>query len=125
MLGNLAALVVRGRVSFLVLVVAFVLVAGALGGNVAKHLTSGGFNDPGSPSSKAQRQLRSVFHSDEPNLVLLVTARQGDADSPPVMAEGNALTGELARTPGVSQAVSYWSLGSPPPLRSHDGRQAL
>src|SRR5207248_4083735 len=44
---------------------------------------------------------------------------------PPVMAEGNALTGELARTPGVSQAVSYWSLGSPPPLRSHDGRQAL
>src|SRR5205814_8864665 len=101
MLGNLAALVVRRRVSFLVLVVAFVLVAGALGGNVAKHLTSGGFNDPSSPSSQAERQLRSVFHSDQPNLVLLVTARQGDADTPAVAAEGSALTAELARTPGI------------------------
>src|SRR5207249_2512972 len=90
-----------------------------------KHLTSGGFNDPSSPSSQAQRQLRTVFHSDEPNLVLLVTARQGDVDSPAVTGEGNALTNELARTPGVGQAVSYWSLGSPPPLRSHDGHQAL
>src|SRR5437588_636962 len=125
MLGNLAALVVRRRVRFLVVVLVFVVVAGAFGGSVAKHLTSGGFNDPGSPSSRAQEELQRVFHNDDPNLVLLVTARQGDADSSAVAAEGTALTAELARTPGIGQAVSYWTLGSPPPLRSRDGRQAL
>src|SRR5436305_1985752 len=42
-----------------------------------------------------------------------------------VAAQGAALTQRLATTPGISQSVSYWTLGSPPPLRSNDNRQAL
>src|SRR5437660_7381476 len=125
MLGKLAALVIRRRLTFLAGVAVFVLAAGAVGGNVAKHLSSGGFNDPDAPSSQAERELRRVFHSDEPNLVLLVTAKAGTVDSPPVVAAGTAVTQHLGATPHVNQAVSYWSLGGPPPLRSHDGRQAL
>jgi len=125
MLGNLAALVIRRRVTFLLGVMAFIVVAAALGGNVAKHLSSGGFNDPGSASEQAQRELRRVFHADEPNLILVVTAKDGSVDSAEVAAAATALTDKLANTPNVSQAVSYWSLGSPPPLKSKDGRQAL
>src|SRR3954464_6778498 len=77
MLGNLAALVIRRRVTFLAAVGVFIVLAGALGGNVAKHLSNGGFNDPGSPSEQAQQELRRVFHADNPNLILLVTAKNG------------------------------------------------
>jgi len=118
MLGRLAALVIRRRITFLVGVVVFVLVAGAFGGSVAKHLSSGGFNDPGSPSARAERELHRVFHADSPNLVLLVTAKAGTVDTPAVAAEATAVTQRLAGTAHVSQAVSYWTLGSPPPLRS-------
>src|SRR5437764_6185609 len=122
MLGRLAALVIRRRITFLAGVGVFVVVAGALGGNVAKHLTSGGFNDPGAASARAESDLQRVFHADQPNLVLLVTAKAGTVDAPAVAAEGAALTQRLASTPNISQAVSYWTLGSPPPLRSSDAR---
>src|SRR3989440_6699449 len=125
MLGNLAALVIRRRVTFLAVVGVFVVVAAALGGNVAKHLSSGGFNDPGAASEQAHRELVRVFHADQPNLILLVTAKTGTVDDPAVAAQGAALTQRLATTPGISQAASYWTLGNPPPLHSKDGRQAL
>src|SRR5947209_5886643 len=125
MLGNLAALVIRRRVTFLAAVGVFVVVAAALGGNVAKHLSSGGFNDPGAASEQAHRELVRVFHADQPNLILLVTAKAGTVDDPAAAAEGAALTQRLATTPGISQAASYWTLGNPPPLHSKDGRQAL
>ncbi len=125
MLGNLAALVIRRRVTFLAVVGLFVVVAAALGGNVAKHLSSGGFNDPGAPSQRAENELRTVFHADQPNLVVLVTAKHGTVDDPAVAAAGTALTQKLATTPGISQAASYWTLGNPPPLHSRDSHQAL
>ncbi|HEY1278319.1 MAG TPA: MMPL family transporter, partial [Acidimicrobiales bacterium] len=40
-------------------------------------------------------------------------------------AAGRTLTQRLAETPGVAQASSYWSLGSPPPLKSKAGDKAL
>src|SRR5437588_1531103 len=125
MLGNLAALVIRRRVTFLAGVGIFVIVAALVGGNVAKHLSSGGFNDPGAPSEQAHRDLVRAFHADQPNLILLVTAKIGTVDDPAVAAQGAALTQHVATAPGISQAVSYWTLGSPPPLKSKDGRQAL
>jgi len=125
MLGNLAALVIRRRITFLAFVGVFIVAAGALGGNVAKHLSSGGFNDPNAPSAHAEDVLRSVFHADQPNLILLVTAKGGNVDDPAVASAAMALTQRLSATPAISQAVSYWSLGSPPPLRSKDGKQAM
>jgi putative drug exporter of the RND superfamily len=125
-LTRLAEMIVRRR--RLVLFVAFgtIVVAGIFGGGVAKRLSSGGFNDPGAQSTRANNILRDQFHTGDPNMVLLVTAHTGSTvDSPEVARAGEALTARLAGEPTVSQAGSYWSLGQSPPLRSKNGTQAL
>src|SRR5512132_1580671 len=100
-------------------------VAGALGGGVADHLTSGGFDDPSSESERADDALAERFDTGVPNLLLLVTARDGDVDGPAVAAAGQALTEALAAEDGVADVVSYWSEGNAPPLRNDDGSRAL
>ena len=125
MLERLARFVVRRRVAVLAAAVLAMVVAGVFGGGVASHLSGGGFDDPGAESSQARRALAGTFGTRTPNLVLLVTSADGSVDSPAVGAAGVALTDELRTTAGVTQATSYWTLGSPPPLRSTDGSQAL
>ncbi|MGI8810306.1 MAG: MMPL family transporter [Acidimicrobiales bacterium] len=125
MLETLGRFVVRRRVAVLVASLLAMVVAGALGGGVAQHLSGGGFEDPAAESSQAKRVLEQSFGTRSPNVVLLVTAADGSVDSATAAAAGAALTRELGAEAGVTQAVSYWTLGSPPPLRSSDGRQAL
>jgi RND superfamily putative drug exporter len=96
-----------------------------VGGGVFNRLSGGGFNDPGSESTRGEELLEEVFGTGDPNLVLLVTAGDGTVDDPEVVAEGVALTEELSAEPGIEQAFSYWTLGSAPPLRSGDATQAL
>jgi RND superfamily putative drug exporter len=82
----LGRLVTRRRWWVLALALAFLPVAGLLGGSVEGHLSAGGFDDPGSESSRAARLLLADFHTGEPNLVLLVTAHGGSVDAPAVGA---------------------------------------
>jgi RND superfamily putative drug exporter len=125
-LTRLARTIIRRRRLVLALVITWLATAAIVGGGVAKHLSTGGFQDPGAQSTKAGNLVRDQFHSGEPNLVLLVTAVGGQSvDSPAVVRAGTALTSRLANEAHVDQASSYWSLGSPPPLKSRDGRQAL
>ena len=63
-------------------------IAGAFGGGVADHLTSGGFDDPSSESERADDALADRFDTGVPNMLLLVTARDGDVDAPAVAAAG-------------------------------------
>jgi RND superfamily putative drug exporter len=125
MLSRLAPTLVRRRRLVLLISVIALAVAGAYGGGVAKNLVGGGFDDAGAESSQAKARLEREFGQGEPNLVLLATADGGDVDAPAATAAGQALTSELAASPGVAQAVSYWSLGSPPPLKSTGGDKAL
>jgi RND superfamily putative drug exporter len=125
MLTRLGRFSVRHRRSILVATVMLVVGSFAFAGGVAEKLSSGGFADPQSESEQATRLLEEHFHVAPSNLVLLVHAREGDVDRPGVAAEGRALTSELAAEHGVTNVVSYWSLGNAPPLRSHDGRYAL
>ena len=125
MLGRLAAVTVRRRKLILVAALLAVVISGAVGGSVAKDLSSGGFDDPNSESYKADQLLTERFGGGQPNFVLLVTADAGTVDSPEAAERGRDITAQLSKEPGVSQAVSYWSLGGAPPLRSTDGRQAL
>ena len=125
MLSRLARFTVRRRRRILVGSLIALVLAGAFGGSVAKHLSSGGFTDPNAESTKAEQALERVYHSGNPNLLLLVTATNGSVDDRAVAAEGIALARQLASEPGVSNVASYWTLGSPPPLRSNDRRQAL
>ncbi|MCZ7526549.1 MAG: MMPL family transporter [Acidimicrobiia bacterium] len=105
---------------------AFLVLAGAVGGSVASRLTSGGFVDPGSESSRAADVLEAELGQATPNLILLVRAEDGrGVDEPEVADLGEALAAELAGEPGISRVESYWSLGRVPPLRSEDGTQAL
>jgi RND superfamily putative drug exporter len=125
MLDRLGHFTVRHRKAVLVGTAVFFVVAAALGGGVASRLSSGGFEDPSSESSRAGDAIEREFGEQQPDLILLVTAKQGSVDDPEMAAAGRALTARLGSERGVARAISYWDLGSPPPLRSNDGRQAL
>jgi RND superfamily putative drug exporter len=125
MLSRIARFTIRRRKLVLIGAVIVFLASGAYGGPVSKHLSSGGFDDPGSESYKADQVLERTFGSSTPNLILLVTAKGGTVDAPEVVAAGNALTEELGTERYVGQVASYWSLGNAPPLRSDGGDRAL
>jgi RND superfamily putative drug exporter len=122
-----ARVVVRRRRLILVLAVVLFLFSGAVGGSVASKLSSGGFDDPGAESTKAQHYIDEHFtQGGMPNILLLVTADPGlTVDSPQLLAAGTALTDELAHERGVAFAASYWSTGGAPPLKTADGHRAL
>ncbi len=125
MLTRFARLSTNHARAVVITAVVMFAIAGALGGGVADHLTSGGFDDPSSESERADDALAEEFHTGVPNMLLLVTARDGDVDDPTVAAAGRALTAELAAEDGVADVVSYWSEGNAPPLRNDDGSRAL
>src|SRR4051812_43522575 len=101
MLRRLGEFTVRRRRWVLISALVFFVAAGAFGGKVAKALSTGGFDDPGSESSRAAGILQDEFRGGNPNLVLLVHAKGGSVDSPAVRAGGLRLTKQLAAQPGV------------------------
>ncbi|QYG91536.1 MMPL family transporter [Iamia sp. SCSIO 61187] len=126
MLTRLAHLTVRRRVLVLVLATVGFALAGAVGGGVAEHLSSGGFDDPASESSRAEDALADTFGTGAPNVLLLVTADDGtDVDAPALAASAEALVAELEAQPDIDEVASYWTLGRPPPLRSAEGDSAI
>lgn len=125
MLERFGRFTVRRRRWILIGTVIGLIVAGAFGGSVIERLSNGGFTDPASESQRAEEILDRVFDTGNPNLLLLVTAREGTVDDPSVAEAGAALTQELSAESGIQQAFSYWNLGSPPPLRSTHSKQAL
>jgi putative drug exporter of the RND superfamily len=124
-LARLAPTLVRRRRLVLLIAVIALAVAGAYGGGVVSSLTGGGFDDPSAQSSRAADVVDASYNQGQPDLVLLARAADGNVDSAPAAAAGAALTSRLAAEPGVVQAASYWSLGSPPPLKSTNGDTAL
>lgn len=125
LLTRAAQLAVGRRRAVLVVSGLVFAIAGALGAGVAERLSTGGFDDPESEATRTSAYLEKVFGVEDPDIVLLVTAATGSVDDAPVARKGRQLTRQLAAEEGVAAAFSYWSLGSPPPLRSHDGSQAL
>ncbi len=122
---KLGQVLVRRRKLVVALFAIGFVVAGALGAGVADKLSNGGFEDPDADSTKAHELLQEHFHAGEPNVVLVVTANGGDVDDPAVAAVGLAVTERLAATGHMAEVLSYWSLGSPPPLRAGDSTSAL
>jgi len=81
-LERIADLVIRRRRAVLVGAVVLFALGGALGGNVAQHLSAGGFEDPGSESFQADQVLLERFGAGVPNVVLLATAPETTATAP-------------------------------------------
>jgi RND superfamily putative drug exporter len=125
MFTRIGRFTVRRRRLVLALSVLFVLAAGAGGAGAFGVLEDEGFDDPGSESSRASRFLQEELVTDDPELVLLVEADGADVDDPAVAAAGTELTEALAGEPDVASAISYWSLGGAPELRSTDSTSAL
>ncbi len=125
MLTRVAHLATRHPWAVIASALVFLVVAGGIGGGVAENLTSGGFDDPSTESARADEALADRFDTGVPNVVLVVTAADGDVDSPDVAAAGADLASRLAAESGVTDVVSYWSENNAPPLRSDDGRRAL
>ena len=129
MLGRIASFTVRRRRLVLALALVAFAVSAAIGGGVADRLSSGGFEDPGAESTTANRILEDEFGTGTPNIVLVVTAKDGDVDSPEVAAAGTDLAAELAvETSGgkrMAEVLSYWDLPAGNPLASTDGAKAL
>ena len=124
MLTRLGSFIVRRRKAVVAGTAVFFVVAIVLGGGVASKLISGGFEDPGSESSRAADAIAERFGNQQPELLLLVRAKSGDVDDPAAAAAGRALTEELASEPEVEQAASYWTLNAPP-LKGTSGEQAI
>jgi len=127
MLARLGSFTVRRRRLILVAAVVAFAVSGAVGGGVASKLPTGEFQDPAAESTQVEDYLLEHFPAaGTPNIILLVTADDGlDVDTPEVAATGAALTAELGSEPGMDYAVSYWSTGGAPPLKTADGHRAL
>ncbi|MGI8407422.1 MAG: MMPL family transporter, partial [Actinomycetota bacterium] len=124
MFDRLGRFVVRRRKAVVAATAIFFVAAGVLGGGVAEKLSGGGFEDPNAESTLAAEVLEKEFGQQSPNLILLVTAQDGDVDSGQASEFGLALTNELEQADDVEQALSYWSSGIPQ-LKSRDGSQAL
>lgn len=124
MLPRIARLVVRRPLLVVLATVIFLVASGAFGGSVVNDLKSGGFEDPNSESTIASELLEEEFGTGIPNFILLVDAGEGSVDDPDVAKVGLELTERLSSEEGVADVISYWALGSPPPLRSEDSTQA-
>ena len=116
---------VRHRWTIVVLALLAAAVAGVVGGDVQSRLKSGGFEDPSSESARATAILEETFGAGDPDVVMVVTAREGTVDDPAVEAAAQDLVTEVAGRAAVAEVTSYWQLGSPPPLRTPDGDRAM
>lgn len=124
MFHRVSASLYRRRVTVL-WVSAVVLVLAAIGGLGVEHrLVHGGFDDPGSQSSRAERLVSENFPAADDDLVLLLRGT-GPVDSPETTSLGTALTRRAERTAGVRAATSYWTAGRAASLRSRDGSIGL
>jgi RND superfamily putative drug exporter len=113
---------VTGRAWAIVLMTAVLTVGGAVAtAGVEDRLSSGGFGNTSWDSSRAAAVLASRFHTGVPNLLLLVSARNGSVDD--LAMPGRELAARLRAEEGVGDVVSYWDGARA--LRSDDGTQAL
>ncbi len=111
-----------------VLTVTLLLMAGALvyGSGISERLSGGGFYSVSSESQRAAAFLEQRFHVGKPNLVILATVNgEKSVDDPNAVGAGQALTRELADTPGINTITSYWGPDKSDVLRSRDGTRAL
>ncbi len=116
----------RRSKAVLIIAAVVVLVSLAGGATVLSQLSGGGFDAAGTRSAKAADVLREKYDATDPDAVLLVTAREGDVDTPAMRRYGSALVERLSRLSGVDRVTSYWgSPGAESFLRSRDGSKAL
>ena len=118
-----AELVVRRKHSSLYLFVAVVLLSSILGFQSFGLLKAGGYDNPNGDSTRVTELLDTKFDTQTPEVVLI-------ADMPTLVDTTDSTTiardllNDLKAIDGVERVTSYYTLGSPPSLRSTDGKAA-
>ncbi|MCP9274020.1 MMPL family transporter [Mycolicibacterium arenosum] len=126
MLDRLARLAVARPKTVLAATLVLAVAALAYGSGITERLSGGGFYSVSSESQRAAAMLEQRFHVGKPNLVILATHTDGGSvDDPVAVAAGEALTRELAATPGIDTVSSYWGPARSELLRSDDGTRAM
>lgn len=111
--------------SILVVAAAVLMISLAGGSGVVSHLSDSGFDANGTESARTSERMQSEFNVGESDAVLLITARNGDIDSPASVAAGNGIVAELRTDPAVVSVLPYWANKQLRSLRGEDGSQAL
>lgn len=130
MFERAAQFTIRFRKLILVVFPLMAILAGLYGSSVSDHLSQGGFNNKSSESDRAAAILHKHFGSQQPAIVLLITARHGTVDEAPVARRADQLAARLKDIPGVNQVISYWQAkavgwGDLASLKSRDSTMAL
>ena len=123
-MSRLGSFLVRRRWLVLIVTLAGLVLAGVIGGGVAGRLSDGGFEDQNAESVRAAQVLSEEFGV-SPAEIVIVASADGSVDDPASAEAGVALGEAFASEAGVESVSSYWTLGSPAPLRSTDGTRAL
>jgi RND superfamily putative drug exporter len=126
MLTRLANLGIRAPRRILAAAGLLFVLAALYGVSAASHLSSGGFQDPKSPSSKVDNVLQKQFHAGQANLVLEVTSKTG-VDTTAARSAGLDAVQAIRSSQYTEQVTSYWSVPATQSkdLVSTDGKSAL
>ena len=118
-----AELVVRHKKSALFSFIAVILLSSILGFQSFGLLKAGGYEDPNSDSARVVKLLDQKFDMQTPEVVLIADMpSQVDTNESKQIAAH--LRNDLKVMSGVAKVTSYYTLGSPPSLRSTDGKAA-
>ncbi|GAB4047759.1 MMPL family transporter [Catellatospora paridis] len=111
------------RLRWLVLgIAAAVLVIGASwGGGVFGDLISGGFDDPGSASSRAHREITAQLGRQDVDILALYSSDSLTQDQPAFRDAVTAVATELSGRPEVASVVGAFTPGVPGRFTSTDG----
>ena len=124
MFEKLGHLVVRRRKAMVVLFVITVLTAGTVGTMVFSRLDSGGYSNPNSDSYQVYSYLNKNLNVADPNVVVVVDSGNTAITDPAVAAKAQELEAQMAKAPGVTKVVSYWSAGGEKTLAAADNKAA-
>jgi RND superfamily putative drug exporter len=124
MFEKLGHLVVRRRKAMVVLFIVSVLTAGTFGTMVFSRLDSGGYSNPNSDSYQVYNYLNKNLKIADPNVVVVVDSGNTAITDPLIAAKAQELETEMAKAPGVTKVVSYWSAGGEKTLAASDGKAA-
>ena len=124
MFEKLGHVIVRRRKAMVILFIVTVLTAGSVGTMIFSRLDSGGYSNPNSDSYQVYNYLNKNLKIADPNVVVVVDSGNLEITDPAIVAKAQALEAEMAKAPGVTNVVSYWTTGGEKTLAATDGKAA-
>ncbi|MHB8576075.1 MAG: MMPL family transporter [Dehalococcoidia bacterium] len=112
MFTGLARFSIRFRWYVLAAFLVLGVVAGVVGGGVAKSLKTGGFDDPNAEATRARRQIAADFGAGDADIIALYSVQHGRADDPAARATVGATLNRIAQDPSVRGVAGFYNTGA-------------